>query len=206
MGFSTVEINKTKALNKIKKSSDVHSASTIEYFHRFPYLKEVVSACESDHGHIILNLKGGQFVDYVITGRNKMETYKEQKARHSKEFGNIEGIFFAFDNKQFAEGMEKIGLKADDTNLICSIGAGGYMLKSKKDDLSALFKRHAEERKNRLKDEQKLIEALAYELNNHEYIITYDPTDALNALGLKKEDIDQSTLKKAIQLAKKGWE
>lgn len=139
-----------------------------------------------------------------MTDTKTIESYQQQKQRHSKEFGELEGIFWAFDNKQFAEGMEKIGLKVNDTNLIYSIGGGGYILKSKKDDLSALFKRHAEERKNRLKDEQKLIEALAYELNNHEYIITYDPTDALNALGLKKEDIDQNTLKKSFQLAKSG--
>ncbi len=64
------------------------------------------------------------------------------------------------------------------------------------------MKRHKEERANRLKDEKELIKALAYELNNHEYDYTHDPTDAIESLGLK--EIDQEVLKKAIKLSKKG--
>ena len=107
-----------------------------------------------------------------------METYTEMKARHSKEFGEFEGVFFAFS--------------------IVSIGAGGYLLKNKREAFHALFNRQAAERKELKKDESKLVEALVYELSNHEYCITGNPEDALNALGLTLESVPQRVLKRAI--------
>ena len=56
-------------------------------------------------------------------------------------------------------------------------------------------------KKNRKKEEKFLLEALAYELRNHEYCITYDPSDALDALGLKREDVSQKIMKEACLLA-----
>ena len=129
------------------------------------------------------------------------ETYQALKKRHSDEFNQFDGIFFAFSNDQFIEGMEKIGLKKEDTHEICSLGAGGYMLKSKKEAFNAMFDRQAKERKQRKLDEKFLLEALAYELSNHEYCITYDTSDALDALGLRKEDVDPKILKQACLLA-----
>jgi hypothetical protein len=127
-----------------------------------------------------------------------METYTEQKARHSKEFGAFEGIFFAFSNEQLAEGMKKIGLAVDDYKSIVSIGAGGYMLKSQVQAYRELCARHNQERKDLKKDEKKLIEALIYELGNHEYGYTGDATDAVESLGYTMETIPQKTLNKAI--------
>ena len=94
--------------------------------------------------------------------------------------------------------MQKVGLAVDDTKAIYSLGAGGYIRKDKSADFNAMFKRHAEEKKNRKKEEKYLFESLVYELQNHEYCVTYDATDALNALGYKKEDIDPTLFKKAI--------
>lgn len=126
------------------------------------------------------------------------ETYLEQKERQKKEFDGFEGIFFAFSNKQFEEGMQKVGLFPTDTTKIYSIGAGGYIRKDKAADFHALMERHSAERKNRLKDEKALIESLVYELGNHEYCITLDPTEALDSLGLTVKVIDTQILKKAI--------
>lgn len=41
---------------------------------------------------------------------------------------------------QFREGMEKIGLTENDTDKIVSTGAGGYVLKSKKEEFYKIFK------------------------------------------------------------------
>ena len=127
-----------------------------------------------------------------------METYIELKRKHAEELNSFEGIFFAFSNEQFKEGMEKIGLKAEDTKAIYSLGAGGYIRKERSKDFSDMFKRHAEERKTRKKEEKYLFDSLVYELKNHEYCITLDTADALNALGYNKEDIEPKLLKKAI--------
>lgn len=127
-----------------------------------------------------------------------METYTEQKARHSKEFSAFEGIFFAFSNDQFKEGMIKLGLAVDDYASLVSIGAGGYILKSKRDEFKALFNRQAQERKDLKKDESRLVDALVYELCNHEYCITGNPQDALDVFGYTLETIPRNVLKRAI--------
>lgn len=129
-----------------------------------------------------------------------METYTELKKRHANEVKIFEGLFWAFNNNQFSEGMEKIGLKLENKNQIYSIGAGGYILKTKLTDFRSLTKRHAKEKTSRLKEEKFLINSLVYELANHEYCITYDLTETVEALGLSIDKIEPKILKKAISL------
>lgn len=130
-----------------------------------------------------------------------METYLELKARQSKEFNEFQGIFFAFSNSQFAEGMQKVGLEPTDTKAIFSIGAGGYIRKDVADKFHELMTRQETERKEQRKDAKRLYESLVYELNNHEFCITHDPKDALNALGLDINEVDKDILKKAMREA-----
>ena len=132
---------------------------------------------------------------------NTPETYQALKARQADELNKFEGIFFAFSNEQFDEGMASLGLTKADTSKIVSIGAGGFILKERVGEFAAMFKRHAKEKKQRKQDEKFLLEALTYELRNHEYAVTYDPSDALNALGLRKEDVDPKVMKQALALA-----
>ena len=127
-----------------------------------------------------------------------MENYTDLKIRQAKELNDFEGIFFAFNNEQFKEGMEKIGLTIEDTKQISSLGAGGYIHKDRSEAFHAMFGRHAEEKKTRKQEEKFLFDSLVYELNNHEYCITLDTADTLNALGYNKEDLDPKILKKAI--------
>lgn len=128
-----------------------------------------------------------------------METHQEMKARHSKEFGAFEGIFFAFSNEQLAEGMIKIGLAADDFKNVVRIGGGGFLHRDKVRAFKELFARHNAERKEMRKNKKKLFEALVYELSNHEYCITRDPLPALESLGMTLETVPQNVLKKAIK-------
>ena len=129
-----------------------------------------------------------------------VETYQQQKKRHQEEVNSFEGIFFAFSNEQFEEGMKKLGINNAKEELY-SIGAGGYIKKERSKDFHNMFKRHAQERKQREKDEKFLLEALVYELRNHEYCITCDVTDALEALDLTINDISPKLLKKAKEMA-----
>ena len=126
------------------------------------------------------------------------------KNRHSKEFGEFDGIFFAFNNDQFKEGLEKIGHK--ESEKVVSIGAGGYIRKDRLDAFKALFARQKKERSERLKNEKALLESLVYELANHEYVITHDPQDAVEAIGYTMETIPQKVLKKAVFRAWKNYE
>jgi len=125
------------------------------------------------------------------------ETYQQQKARHRAEFNAFEGIFWAFSNEQMREGIEKHGV--NENNKIVSIGAGGFVLKSRLQDFKNLLARQEAERKELRKNEKELVDAIAYELANHEYCITGDVTDALEALGLDLATVDKSILKKAVK-------
>lgn len=130
--------------------------------------------------------------------------YQELKAQQRKEMDGFTGIFFAFNNKQFAEGMEEIGLKEDQKSEIYSLGnTGGYILKSRSKDFEEMLDRHAAELKALMKEEKELLKALVYELQNHEYCITMSVTEALDALGLEEKDIDKEILKKACKEARK---
>jgi hypothetical protein len=126
------------------------------------------------------------------------ETYTEQKKRHSDEINGFKGLFFAFSNEQLAEGLQKLGLTMADTGKIFSIGSGGYILKEQAKAFHDMFARHSEERKQLRNDNKKLIDALVYELANHEYCITYDPAPALESLDLTSKTVDPTILKKAI--------
>ena len=131
-----------------------------------------------------------------------MQTYQKLKAKHSQQWGELEGIFFAFSEKQFHEGLEKIGVKNEDlAEKLCSIGNGGYMLKTEVPKMQSLVIRASEELTELLKDESQLLDALSYELMNHEYCETYDTEDALDALGLKGADIPAHVMAKAKKSA-----
>ena len=129
------------------------------------------------------------------------QTHAGLKAKHRDEMNTFEGIFFAFSNEQFAEGMAKIGLTADDTGKIYKLMAGGFILKDRSKAFRDMLDRHEAEMKAFRKDQKNLLNALVYELKNHEYCITYDTADALRSLGLEIADIDAVLLKKACKLA-----
>ncbi len=125
-----------------------------------------------------------------------METYTQQKKRHQDEISGFDGLFFAFSNDQLKKGLDKVKAEVKD---IISIGAGGFILKTQVKAFIDTLKRHEQERKDLKKDNKIFFDALVYELNNHEYCITYDTKDALDSLGLTKEDVDPMILKKACR-------
>lgn len=127
--------------------------------------------------------------------------YQELKLKHSKEMDGFEGIFFAFNNEQFKEGMEKVGLKEDETPKICRLVAGGFILKSRIAAFDEMMTRQNKERQDLRKERKATLDALVYELQNHEFCITHDPQDALDALGWDINDVSKDVLKEAMAKA-----
>ena len=125
--------------------------------------------------------------------------YTELKKKHSDEFGDFKGIFYAFNDKQFNEGMEKIGLLKNEKDKIYSIGFGGFILKERNDEFVDMISRHSKELYSMLEDKDFLLDALVYELINHEYCISYDANTALYVLGLSSESVDKDILKEACR-------
>ena len=106
---------------------------------------------------------------------------KEQKNKYTELFNKV-GLFWAFSNEQFAEGARKNPLNENDKYL--SVGAGGYIAKSKVDifvngmeDIKKWYKKETAENK------AIRIKLISYELSNHECYYIGDIQPALDALG-----------------------
>ena len=133
--------------------------------------------------------------------------YQITKERHQIEFICFanKNMFFAFDKKQFEEGMKKLGLEPSETNKIVSIGAGGYLLKEKIDDFKSLTKKQKEELKELRKNKKQFAaDMFAYELANHEFDLTRDLSETLDTLGMtlsgiKKEPETYEALKTVLK-------
>ena len=138
--------------------------------------------------------------------KNIYLAFKEKKQKDINNFP----MFFAFSKKQFNEGMSKLGLSPEELDKILSVWSGGYILKKDSEKLDNLLDKHHKQFKELLKDDNFIYAMFSYELYNHEYCITYDITDTINALGLTKKEIDENpklkaVLKKAIKEQKENW-
>jgi hypothetical protein len=113
---------------------------------------------------------------------NYQKLRKENQDRYNKFFE--ENGFFAFDNQQFEEGKKKINTPNNED--IVSIGMGGYIKKSSREEYSKMVKETSQRESDWLQDHENLRQALLYELANHEYHITEDVEDTLDALSMPK--------------------
>ena len=119
-------------------------------------------------------------------------SYLALKAETRKELDAFP-MQFAFNMKQFEEGMKALGLTKDDTDKVVSIPGGGFVRKTDAGAFMALFKRHREKHQAAIAADTEgtgyIYEMFDYELGNHEYSYTYDPEPALNALGLTLQQV-----------------
>lgn len=131
-----------------------------------------------------------------------MSKYTELKAKHQAEVNSFP-FGFAFNQSQFDEMMKKWDLKPTDIREILSIGGGGYIRRADADAMHEMLARHESELKGAMQDYDFAFEAFSYELSNHEYCITGELDDTLDALGLTIDEINANpmladALKRAI--------
>ena len=137
-----------------------------------------------------------------------MNTYLELKQKHQEEVNSFP-MAFAFNQKQFEEGMKKLGLKPTDTDKIYGLhGTGGFFRKTDENKLNEMFDRHKEEMKNAVESDKTgegfIYDMFNYELANHEYVVTYSVDDTLRALGLTAEEVNNNpALLHGLQKARK---
>jgi len=129
------------------------------------------------------------------------KNYSAIKRRHQQSIENFEGIFYAFSDKQFKEGLKKLNLSEGEENKLFELGAGSFILKDRKKDLDDLLLSNRKELRENLKDKKFLLNALRYELSNYEYSYSGDIYPALGALSLKLEDIPSEILIEAKRMA-----
>lgn len=120
-------------------------------------------------------------------------SYLILKRKHEVEV-NAFPMVFAFSNKQFAEGMAKLGLQVTDTDEVFSIGGGGFIRRTDTREFNEMFERHEKEMKEAidadLTGEGFILDMFDYELGNHEYCITWDVEPTLDALGFTIEEVE----------------
>ena len=136
---------------------------------------------------------------------SKYSTFKKSKQQRVDEFP----MMFAFSQEQLEEGKARLGVT--DNKELLSIGAGGFIRKSDREEFDNLFIQLDKELAENLNDDEFLYEAFLYELANHEYCYSWDLTDSLDVLGLtveqvKADDRMYSILKKAIVQYKEDME
>ena len=100
------------------------------------------------------------------------------------------GVFFAFSEKQFKEGCEKVGASPD--NKVCELGGGCYCLSKNADKVVEELEQIRERAITQDIEENGIDNIIDRELANHEAQITgsvADTVDALDGYGIPKEKI-----------------
>ena len=119
--------------------------------------------------------------------------YQILKDKQQKEF-NAFPMGAAFSQKQFEEMMTKWGLFPTDTDKILHIGSGCYIRKTDREAFHELVDRLDREKQEAIAADTTgdgiIKDMFLYELANHEYCITYDLDDTLDALGLTVDEIN----------------
>lgn len=136
-----------------------------------------------------------------------MNKYAELKNKLQKEFDEFP-FGFAFSNEQFEKMKEELGVK-DNSELI-SIGAGGFIRKTDEKALDELINGKEKRMKEAIASDPTgegfIKDMFLYELANHEYCITYDLRDTLEALDLTINEImEDPRLKLGLELAKNEY-
>ena len=138
-----------------------------------------------------------------------MNSYVEMKERHQKEVNEFP-MKFAFSDEQFKKAMEELGLTEKDVDKVIGIGAGGFIRKTDIKAYNEMGERQYKEFKEAIEEDKIgdgfIKEMFLYELGNHEYIITFDISETLDAVGLTEEDIrNNNNLRTGLILAEKEY-
>jgi hypothetical protein len=119
-------------------------------------------------------------------------SYLTLKKKHQEEVNNFP-MAFAFNNKQFEEAMEKLGLKKTDTDKVYSFVGGGIYRKTDAKALREMFDKHEKEMQEAIDQDTTgegfIFDMFNYELANHEFGYTWDSESTLEALGLTMEEV-----------------
>ncbi|MBQ7788853.1 MAG: hypothetical protein IJ398_04270 [Clostridia bacterium] len=134
-------------------------------------------------------------------------TYQQLVDKQQKEVNEFP-LGAAYNKKQFEEMMAKWNLKPTDTDQITTIMNGVFIRKSDIPAYIELVNKLHNETQEAIKNDETgegfVYQMFAYELDNHEYSVTYDLEETLDALGYTIEDIQNDRklshgLKKALK-------
>ena len=131
-----------------------------------------------------------------------MNLYRMQEAEHQRRVNDFLGkyAFFAFDEKQFNEGLAKLGIAPGTEGALVSIPGGGYLLADRGQELKDLLSKNSQERADAIRDTdtgaQFAYDMFRAALNDTEYSYSEDEEDALQRLGYSMQDIESDPILK----------
>lgn len=137
-----------------------------------------------------------------------MNRYEEIKNKHQKRVNEFP-LGFAFSNQQFKDMMEKWGLSENDTDKIYSMDGGMFIRKDDLEEYNKMWNEIRKEHNDLIKQDKigdgYIKDMFSYELANHEYCITHELDDTLDALELTYDQVlNTPNLKHGLELARKG--
>ena len=118
---------------------------------------------------------------------SEYKTYSDFKLAQRESIDALP-IEFAFNDDQFHEMLKKLGLTLSEKDKLRRIPGGGFCLATDAKmivDTMSSWSRKLTEMIN--SDDDFAVDALRYELDNHEYGYTGEPDDALLELGLPSD-------------------
>lgn len=114
-------------------------------------------------------------------------TWLELTRKHEKEMQEFP-LCWAFSKEQLEKAMKKLNVKNEDE--LTTFGCGSIYRRTDADKLHNMFDNQRRERQEFLSKRENLIDALSYEMGNHEYCITFNKAEVLKACELKEVDSD----------------
>lgn len=136
-----------------------------------------------------------------------MSSYLEMKEKHAKMLNDLP-IQFAFCKEDLKAGLKKLGLLETDTDKVVSFPGGGFMKKEDVPKYIDVQKQIQKEFWNAIDEDKEgtgfIYDVFSYELENHEYVLTGNLEETLEALDLTYKDFEEHpNLKKGLDLAEK---
>lgn len=136
----------------------------------------------------------------------KYYSFNEKNTKSLHDFIS-KNVFFAFSQEQFNDGLKKFNIDPENKEEIKNklhkyIGGGFILIESEKEEKRIIKKRNKVQRKY-LSKFKNLVDALKYEMYNHECGYTGDYLNGLYAIGYGLKDLRKNKkLQKAYFKAK----
>lgn len=187
--------DETKAAHDRDETGGHYSGILDNYSIEYPNLKP---------GHVIpFEMRGEQkpvaFYDWLKDHKKpKRETYTQMNYRHQKYINTLP-VKFAFSKEQYKKILDEWGITEEEAHngVIKRIGGGGYIKAADEEMIINVIRAFEEETAEAIKADETgtgfIYEMFLYELQNHEFIITQDTAETLDALNITEEDIQNST-------------
>lgn len=142
-------------------------------------------------------------LDIFKDGGTKMNEYRDWREKMQEKFNKFP-IGAAYSDKQLHEEMDRLGVKSTDE--LVQLEYGTFIRKSDKKAYLDLAEEIDSSFEKGLKDYDFVYDMFLTELADHEYCITGDLRETLDACGLAIEDIAKNAMyREALKAAKEEY-